>query len=91
MPTTEPGQPHHKRSEAPANARASSSRDELRFRSAAMLLELARGTAADWRSWIRHLCQFEADVLRVERVSFWTLDDGASRMTCDAGYVATPR
>ena len=42
-----------------------------------MLLELARGTGAEWGSWIQHLCQFEADVLRVERVSFWTFDDSA--------------
>jgi len=56
-----------------------------------MLLELARGTGAEWDSWIQHLCQFEADVLRVERVSFWTLDDSASSMTCDAGYVARTR
>jgi signal transduction histidine kinase len=56
-----------------------------------MLLELARGTGAEWTSWIQHLCQFEADVLRVQRVSFWTLDDSISSMTCDAGYVAASR
>ena len=76
---------------ATASRAASTPRDELRFRSARMLLELARGTGAEWGSWIQHLCQFEADVLRVERVSFWTLDDSASSMTCDAGYVASCR
>jgi signal transduction histidine kinase len=56
-----------------------------------MLLELARGTGAEWGSWIQHLCQFEADIMRVERVSFWTLDESASSMNCDAGYVASVR
>jgi signal transduction histidine kinase len=56
-----------------------------------MLLELARGTGAEWDSWIQHLCEFEADALRVERVSFWTLGEQASSMTCDAGYVASTR
>lgn len=65
--------------------------DDLRFDSARMLLELARGTGAEWDSWIQHLCQFEADVLHVERVSFWSVADPASSMTCDAGYIASTR
>lgn len=56
-----------------------------------MLLELARGTGAEWGRWIEHLCQFESDALRVERVSFWTFADPVSRMACDAGYVASTR
>ncbi len=66
-------------------------REALRFQPARLLLELARGTGAEWGPWIQHLCQFEAEVLRVDRVSFWSLDDSASRITCDAGYVASTR
>ncbi|HEX8789927.1 MAG TPA: GAF domain-containing sensor histidine kinase [Polyangiaceae bacterium] len=56
-----------------------------------MLLELARSTAAEWDSWIQYLCQFEADVLHIERVSFWSLAERNASMRCDAGYVASTR
>jgi signal transduction histidine kinase len=65
--------------------------EDLRFDSARVLLELARGTGAEWDSWIQNLCQFEADVLHVDRVSFWSIADAASCMTCDAGFVAGTR
>jgi signal transduction histidine kinase len=63
--------------------------DELHFRHARLLLELSRATGADWGASIRHICQFEAQILRVERVSYWSLYPEASSLVCDAGYVAS--
>jgi signal transduction histidine kinase len=68
-----------------------SSEDELHFRHARLLLELARATGADWAASIRHICQFEAQVLDVERVSYWSLFPEASALVCEAGYVASRR
>jgi signal transduction histidine kinase len=65
--------------------------EELHFRHARLLLELSRATGADWGASIRHICQFEAEVLNVERVSYWSLSPDASALTCDAGYVASGR
>ena len=62
--------------------------EDLRFQSARLLLELARGTGAEWGAWIQHLCEFEAEVLHVDRVSFWSFDEQRSSLTCDSGYVA---
>ena len=97
MNRTEPKRPSGRRREGrvrreeKAPIAVPGSRDELRFQSARMLLELARGTGAEWGTWVRHLCQFEAEVMHVERVSFWRFDEGASSMTCDAGYIARTR
>ena len=65
----------HREGRASASRASTSPHDELRFRSARMLLELARGTGAEWGAWIEQMCQFDAEVLRVERVSFWSFDD----------------
>jgi signal transduction histidine kinase len=66
-------------------------RDPLRFEFAPLLLELARGTGADWSAWIEQMCQLDAEVLHAERVSFWSFDDKGSELTCDAGFVAGTR
>ncbi|HTQ43538.1 MAG TPA: GAF domain-containing protein [Polyangiaceae bacterium] len=66
-------------------------RDTLRFELAPLLLELARGTGADWGAWIEQMCQLDAEVLHAERVSFWSFDDTGSELTCDAGFVAGTR
>jgi signal transduction histidine kinase len=65
--------------------------EELRFRHARLLLELSRATGADWGASIRHICEFEAQVLNVERVSYWSYYPEASALVCDAGYVASRR
>jgi signal transduction histidine kinase len=68
-----------------------SSEEELHFRHARLLLELSRATGADWGSSIRHICQFEAEVLDVDRVSYWNLYPETSALVCEAGYVASRR
>lgn len=66
--------------------------DKLRLQSAApLLLELARGTAAEWGAWIVQMCQLDAEILEVDRVSFWSFDEAGSELTCDAGFVAGTR
>ena len=54
------------------------------------LLDLAcvRG---NWNELIRHIIRVDAEVIRVERVSFWSLSDEPSAIHCDAGFVASPR
>ncbi len=66
-------------------------RNHLRLESAPLLLELARGTGAEWGAWIEHMCQLDAEVLQVDRVSFWSFDETGSELTCDAGFVARTR
>ncbi|HTQ48215.1 MAG TPA: GAF domain-containing sensor histidine kinase [Polyangiaceae bacterium] len=68
-----------------------SSEEELHFRHARLLLELSRATGADWGASIRHICQFEAQVLGVERVSYWSFYPEASALICEAGYVSSRR
>jgi signal transduction histidine kinase len=80
-----------KRHEGKPRRRATRRPDEMQLGAARLLLEIARGTGAEWGAWIRHLCQFEAEVLQVERVSFWSIDEQASCMVCDGGYVTTRR
>jgi signal transduction histidine kinase len=67
-------------------------RDPLETSSAALaLLELSRSVCADWSDSIRRIVQFDADLLQVERVSFWRLSTHPSSIYCDVGYVATGR
>jgi signal transduction histidine kinase len=54
------------------------------------LLELA-SVRGDWSESIRHIVQVGAEVIQVERVSFWSLRDDRSTIHCDAGYVASSR
>jgi signal transduction histidine kinase len=68
-----------------------SAEDELHFRHARLLLELSRATGGDWGASIRHICQFEAQVLGVERVSYWSFYPEASALVCEAGYVSSRR
>jgi signal transduction histidine kinase len=55
------------------------------------LLELTSSTRGDWAECIRHVIQFDAEVLHLERVSFWSLDAQKTRIRCDEGYVASLR
>jgi signal transduction histidine kinase len=55
------------------------------------LVELARGVGADWEAAIRRILQTAADVLRVDRVSFWSLSEETASIRCDHGYVASRR
>jgi signal transduction histidine kinase len=68
-----------------------SSEEELHFRHARLLLELSRATGADWNASIRHICQFEAQVLDIERVSYWSLYPETSALVCEAGFVSSRR
>jgi signal transduction histidine kinase len=56
-----------------------------------LLFDISRSTGTEWGGWIRYLCQFEADVLHVERVNFWSFDEHAGSLRCDAGYVTSSR
>jgi signal transduction histidine kinase len=55
------------------------------------LLELASSVRGDFNASIRHLVQCDAELLGVERVTFWSLGDDASSMRCEAGYVVSSR
>ena len=55
------------------------------------LLELASTSYGEWPDFIRHVVQFDADVLQIERVTFWSFGDDGSTLHCDAGYVAPTR
>jgi signal transduction histidine kinase len=50
--------------------------------------ELSRGIGADWDASIQRILKFDAEVLRVERVSLWSFSDQPSSIHCDAGYLA---
>jgi hypothetical protein len=53
--------------------------------------ELSRDVGTDWEESIRRIVQFDARLLHVERVNFWTLSQQTSTIHCDAGYVASVR
>jgi signal transduction histidine kinase len=55
------------------------------------LLELASSTHGDWNTSIRQLVQFDAEMLHVERVNFWSFGDEEASIRCEAGYVASSR
>jgi signal transduction histidine kinase len=55
------------------------------------LLELSRSASRDWSSSLRRLVQFDAEVIHVERVSFWSVSDRPSAIYCEVGYVARLR
>jgi signal transduction histidine kinase len=52
------------------------------------LLELSRTATGDWSASIRHIVQFDAEALQVERVNFWAVSEEGSSMHCEAGYVS---
>ncbi len=53
------------------------------------LVAIARAATGDWDEAIQHIIQADAHVLRVERVSFWSLSAETSSIRCDAAYVAS--
>ena len=55
------------------------------------LLELASTAHGDWNASIRQIIQFDAEMLHVERVSFWSFGDEKASIRCDAGYIASAR
>jgi signal transduction histidine kinase len=55
------------------------------------LLELASSAHGDFGASIRHLVQFDAELLRVERVTFWSIGEDSSSLRCEAGYVVSSR
>jgi len=61
----------------------------LEHRTAQALSELSRSMGTDWEGWIRRVLEFDAEVLHVERVSFWSLREEGSSIHCDAGFVAS--
>lgn len=63
---------------------------QLSLRGAAGALgELSRGIGTDYAAALRQILTFDAGVLRLERVSFWSLSEDTSTLHCDAGYIAT--
>ena len=58
-------------------------------RTAQALAQLSRSIGADWEGWIRRVLEFDAEILHVERVSFWSLREETSSIHCDAGFVAS--
>jgi signal transduction histidine kinase len=66
-----------------------SSKSERRMTRA--LLELASSSHGDWDASIRQVVQFDAEMLHVERVSFWSFGDDKASIRCDTGYVASTR
>jgi signal transduction histidine kinase len=61
----------------------------LEHRTAQALAELSRSAGTNWDEWIRRVIRFDAEVLHVERVSFWSLREETSSIHCDAGFVAS--
>ncbi len=53
------------------------------------LLELSRTAMGNWGESIRHIVQFDAEALQVERVNFWSLSEESSSIHCEAGYVVS--
>jgi signal transduction histidine kinase len=71
---------------APGEAGAAPDRPVVRA-----LLELASAAGGDWSESIRRLVQCDAEMLHVERVTFWSLGEDATSLHCDAGYVVGSR
>ena len=55
------------------------------------LLELASTAHGDWATSIRQVLQFDAEMLHVERASFWSIGGDASSLRCESGYIASSR
>jgi signal transduction histidine kinase len=53
------------------------------------IAELARGLGTDCEASLRRIVRFDAEVLHVERVSFWSFAPETSSIHCDVGYVAS--
>jgi signal transduction histidine kinase len=61
----------------------------LEHGTARALAELSRSAGTDWEGSICRILRFDAAVLQVERVSFWSLREEPRCIRCDAGYVAS--
>jgi signal transduction histidine kinase len=53
------------------------------------LVELSSKVGTNWEESVRRIVAFDAEVLHVERVSFWSLNEEASSIHCEAGYIAS--
>jgi signal transduction histidine kinase len=53
------------------------------------LVELSSKVGTDWEESVRRIVAFDAEVLHVERVSFWSLSEETSSIHCEAGYIAS--
>jgi signal transduction histidine kinase len=53
------------------------------------LVELSSKVGTDWEESVRRIVAFDSEVLRVERVSFWSLNEETSSIHCEAGYIAS--
>ncbi|HEX8796051.1 MAG TPA: ATP-binding protein [Polyangiaceae bacterium] len=53
------------------------------------LLALSRSIGRNWSASIARIVQFDAQTLRVERVSFWALSHATASIHCEEGYVAS--
>jgi signal transduction histidine kinase len=60
----------------------------IRTDAARAILELSRSVPRDWTASVRRIVEFDAGVLRTDRVSYWTLDDDRSYLRCEQGFVA---
>ncbi len=81
-----PGRPKPAK-ELPANGTAST----FDRRMTRALLELASTAHGDWSTSIRQVLLFDAEMLQVERASFWSMGDDNTSLRCDAGYIASTR
>ena len=57
----------------------------------AAMLRLSAIPKDDWEETIQQILQIEAEVLGLERVSYWSVRDRPSLIHCDMGYIASPR
>jgi signal transduction histidine kinase len=55
------------------------------------LLKLAAAPKDNWEEAIQQILQIEAELLGLERVSYWCVRDQPSLIHCEMGYVAGPR
>jgi GAF domain-containing protein len=57
----------------------------------AAMIELACAKSTDWDSTIQHILSVEANVLEVERVSFWAVNDQPQSLVCEMAYQRSTR
>ena len=56
---------------------------------AVALVELSRAVGTEsWDAAIRRIVKADAELLEVERVSFWCFQEETASILCDAGYAA---
>ena len=81
-----PRHEHRTRNRAPPIA---SLRRDLDRGVARALVELSKAIGTDWDASIRRIVKFDAELLCVERVNFWTLCESSASIYCDVGYIAS--